>query len=119
MQRLMDEQGLSRRKATAVVNVILKRMIYGLKRGESVEFPFGKLTRARKQFGQWWDHADDWPAHREPYEVKWQFSPEGEEQMRGPLEKGERAYLKAIWQAPAPEKRERRGRKKSAVLIGK
>ncbi|MGA8731604.1 MAG: hypothetical protein WB608_22790, partial [Terracidiphilus sp.] len=97
LEKGLAEQGHSRRCSVEILNAIFEAMIYGLKRGESVEFPFGKLTRARKQFGQWWDHADDWPAHREPYEVKWQFSPEGEEQMRGPLEKGERAYLKAIW----------------------
>ncbi|MGC1424893.1 MAG: HU family DNA-binding protein [Terracidiphilus sp.] len=43
VQRLMDEQDLSRRKATEIVNVILERMIAALKRDHEVEFPLGKL----------------------------------------------------------------------------
>lgn len=92
----------------------MERMIHAVRRGEPVEFPYGKLVRVRKSFGEWWDSNDDWPAHRRPYRVEWELSPEGREQFFGPLEKQERAYLEKIWEAPQPEKRRRRGRKKRA-----
>jgi len=56
---------------------------------------------------EWWDSNDDWPAHRRPYRVEWELSPDGREQFFGPLEKQERAYLEKIWEAP---RREEKGR---------
>lgn len=119
LKKKLKSRGFSRRKSVAVVDLILERMIHGLRRGEEVEFPFGKLVRVRKSFGPWWDAADDWPAHRQPYRVEWELSPAGRERLIGPLGEEERAYLKAIWQAPEPEQREVRGRKKRAVPSGK
>ena len=43
VQKLMDGQHLSRRKATEIVNIVLERMIAALKRDHEVEFPLGKL----------------------------------------------------------------------------
>jgi hypothetical protein len=70
----LEERGVSRRRAVAVVNAILECMIKALRRGEDVKFPFGKLTRVRKRFGASWDDYDDWPAHRQPYTVEWVLS---------------------------------------------
>ncbi len=113
------KEGLSRRKAVAVVDVIVERMTTALHRGEAVEFPFGKLIWVRKSFGRWWDSVDDWPANRQGYTVQWELSPEGQEQLIGPLGKEERAYLEAIWESPRPEQRKGDGRKKRSRLTGK
>jgi hypothetical protein len=78
VKKLQDDCGLSRRKATAVVNVILERMIKALKRGWKVEFPFGYLTRARRYFGDRWDY-DDWPANRNPYIIEYCLDKKGVE----------------------------------------
>ena len=40
----LKERGFSRRHSVLIVDVILDRMIYALKRGWEVEFPFGKLS---------------------------------------------------------------------------
>ena len=119
LEKRLRKQGLSRRRSVKILDAIFGEMSAALARGEQVEFPYGKLTRVRKHFGRWWDAVDDWPANREPYTVEWELSPEGWEQLCGPLEKGERDYLDTVWEAPEPEKRERRGRKKSGRLIGK
>jgi hypothetical protein len=104
----LQKAGFSRRQSVDVITVILDQMITALRRGEAVEFPFGKLVRVRKSFGEWWDSLHDWPANREPYTVECELSPEGREQLNGPLGKEERACLKALWEAPAPEKGKRR-----------
>ena len=109
----LKERGFSRRQSVLVLNIILDRMIYGLNRGWEVEFPFGKLTRIRKSFGQWWDAVDDWPANREPCAVEWELSREGWKQLFGAESAAEEEWRFAFWKAPEPEKRERRGRKKS------
>ena len=82
--KLMD-QGLSRRQSVLVVNVILERMVYALRRGWEVEFPFGKLKRVRRHFGKEWDHIDDWPADRQPYTVAWELDEAGERLLNGTL----------------------------------
>ena len=41
-----------------------------------------------------------------------------QEQLCGPLEEAERAYLEAVWEAPEAEKPELRGRKKSRAKTG-
>ncbi len=119
LEKKLREQGLSRRQSVAVVNVILGRMIHALKRGDEVEFPGGKLQRVERYFGKCWEDMDDTPANRDPYTVEWVLSREGWEQLYGPLEKEERACLEALWVAPEPEKRERRGGKKKTVPAGK
>ena len=93
----MDDCGLSRRQAVLVVNVILERMIKALKRGREVEFPFGKLKRVKRHFGEHWDAIDDHPANREPYTVEHEMN-EAEDQELNPwawLEEGGRRPRKA------------------------
>src|SRR5881392_768788 len=43
----LEEHGLSRRGAVRVLNVMFKEMKEALARGETVEFPWGKLERVR------------------------------------------------------------------------
>jgi hypothetical protein len=50
----------------------------------------------------------------QPWTVEWELSPEGGEQLFGPLEDGERAYREAAWKAP---EREGRGRKEEQTEI--
>lgn len=83
VSKLIEKRGLSRRQATAVVNVILERMIAALKRGWEVEFPFGKLVRVKRHFSQYWDYADDWPANRSPYRVEWELDEASDQQLNG------------------------------------
>jgi hypothetical protein len=118
-RKLIADLGLSRRQSVLVMNVMLEEMIAALKRGCEVEFPFGKLTRVKRHFGQWWDKFDDYPAHRQPWTVEFELSPAGQEQLFGPQEKAERAYLEAAWKPPAREKRERGGKKQRRVRSGK
>lgn len=73
----LQEEGLPRRQAVKVVNVILECMIKALRRGKEVEFPFGKLRRVRRHFSEYWDRVDDWPANREGYTVEWELDMEG------------------------------------------
>jgi hypothetical protein len=75
--------GLSRRTSVLVVNAILERMIYRLRRGQSVKFPFGTLKRARRHFSEWWDAMDDWPANRDGYTVEWELDGEGRRLLEG------------------------------------
>ncbi len=58
----LQDRGLSRRKATRVVNAVLEAMIKALRQGKEVKFPFGKLRRVRKHFGPYWDSIDAGPA---------------------------------------------------------
>ena len=80
----LRERGISRRQAVEVVNAILDAMIMALRRGKDVEFPFGRLSRVKRQFGARWDHDDDWPAHRDRYTVKWIPNWEDLKQLLGP-----------------------------------
>ena len=80
----LGELGISRRQAVEVVNAILDVMIMALGRGRDVEFPFGRLSRVRTQFGARWGNHDDRPAHRDPYTVQWIPSWEGLKQLLGP-----------------------------------
>ena len=66
------------------MNAILDVMIMALGRGRDVEFPFGRLSRVRTQFGARWGNHDDRPAHRDPYSVQWIPSWEGLKQLLGP-----------------------------------
>jgi len=45
----LRERGLSRRDSAKIVRFVFKEMAGALKRGESVEFPFGTLRRVRHQ----------------------------------------------------------------------
>lgn len=67
--KLMRECGLSRRESVLVVNTILDRMVHHLRLGHAVEFPYGKLRRVKRHFGDYWDALDDWPADQHPYKV--------------------------------------------------
>ena len=79
----LQDQGLSRRQSVAVVNVILGRMIHALRRGWEVEFPFGKLTRVKRHFSQWWDAVDDTPANRHLYTVEYELDELGDQELNG------------------------------------
>ena len=107
------KRGMSRRDAVRMINFIFKELKRALARNDEVEFACGTLLRVRKSFGEWWG-SHDWPAHLQGYTVEWELSPAGEELLCGPLDEEERAYLEAIREPAAPEKRERRGRKKRA-----
>ena len=78
--RLMDECDLSRGQSVAVVNAILERMIYRLRRGHAVEFPYGVLKRVKRYFGKQWGLDDDWPANRDPYTIEYQPAKPGAQQ---------------------------------------
>jgi hypothetical protein len=67
--KLQEDQGLSRRDAVEVVNAILEWMVDQLRRGKTVEFPFGELKRVKRYFSKWWAEMDDWPANRSPYMI--------------------------------------------------
>jgi hypothetical protein len=77
VERLKNKRGLSRRKSVVVVNTILDRMIYHLRRGHRVEFPYGTLKRVRRYFGQRWAIDNDWPANRDPYTIEWELNEAG------------------------------------------
>lgn len=53
--QIIAEHGLSRRQAVSVLNFIFTEMKNALRRGREVEFPFGRLTRARRHFSKHWD----------------------------------------------------------------
>jgi hypothetical protein len=102
-----------------VVNAIMDVMIMALRCGKDVEFPFGRLSRVRKQFGARWDHHDDWPAHRDPYTVKWIPSWEGLKQLLGREAAEEEAaayafdptFVKAYWAEQNARRRKRKAGK--------
>ena len=104
---------MSRRDSVRVLNFIFEQMKQALARDEEVEFAGGKLTRVKK-LSRHWELLRDEPMN--PWTVDWELSPEGQEQLFGPLAKEERAYLETVWKAPKPEKRERRGRKKGGPV---
>lgn len=54
----LQEQGLSRRQAVRVINVILDCMISVLRRGEPVEFPFGWLGRLNLRYQKYGEYLD-------------------------------------------------------------
>ena len=68
---LEESEGLSRRKATLVVNAILEAMIARLKRGRKVKLPYGRLEVVRRYFNAYWKRIDDWPADQPGYTVGW------------------------------------------------
>jgi len=74
----LREHGLSKRRAVRILDAIITAMSKELKRGREVEFPFGKLQRVKRHFGQWWDEQDDWPANRQPYTVEHETDLAGE-----------------------------------------
>jgi hypothetical protein len=77
----LQARGLSRRRSVLIVNVILSRMIHGLKRGWEVEFPFGKLKRVKRHFGKVWDAIDDWPANRDPCTIVHELDEAGDREL--------------------------------------
>ena len=79
----LRRHGLSKRQAVRVLDTIITAMAEELKRGREVEFPFGKLVRVRRHFGDWWDAADDWPANRDPYTVEHETDLAGERLLNG------------------------------------
>jgi hypothetical protein len=105
----LGERGTSRRDSVRVLNFIFEQVKQALARDEEVEFAGGKLTRVKK-LSRHWELIGDEPM--KPWTVDWELSPEGQEELLGPLKDEERAYLEAVWKAPAPEKVERRGRKR-------
>lgn len=76
--RKLGERGLSRRQAVHILNAIFAEMKKTLRRGGSVEFPFGKLVRVRRHFSKYWNGVDDWPAHQQPYTVAWELDEAGD-----------------------------------------
>lgn len=79
VKRLREKCGLSRRQATAVVNVILERMIRALKRGWEVEFPYGILVRVRRSVTYRWGEMGG----RFPYRLDWQLDRAGARELSG------------------------------------
>ncbi|MGA8739977.1 MAG: HU family DNA-binding protein [Terracidiphilus sp.] len=77
VSKLINEAGLSRRKATEIVNVILERMIAALKQDCEVEFPYGRLVRVERSVTQRWSEADG----RCPYWVEWQLDRAGAREL--------------------------------------
>jgi hypothetical protein len=53
-----------------IINVILESMIAALRRGDDVEFPFGKLQRVKRHYSEYWDYAGDSQANRDAYTVR-------------------------------------------------
>ena len=68
----LQELGASRRQAGRIINLVFAEMKQALKRGESVEFPFGYLERVRhphrKQRG-WFLHRIT-TTYKKPYTVR-------------------------------------------------
>ena len=79
VQRLMDQQDLSRRQATEIVNIILERMIRALKRGWEVEFPYGILVRVKRSVTYRWGEMGG----RFPYRLDWQLDRAGARELSG------------------------------------
>ena len=77
----LQAQGLSRRQSVLIVNVILERIIRGLKRGCEVEFPLGKLKRVKRHFGRLWDAIDDWPANRDSDTIVHELDEAGDREL--------------------------------------
>lgn len=77
----LQAEGLSRRQAVLVVNVILERMIHALRHGWEVEFPLGKLKRMKRHFSKFWDAIDDWPANRDPYTIVHEMDEAGDREL--------------------------------------
>jgi len=71
VSRLQEREGLSRRRATRVVNAILEGMIARLKHGKKVKLPYGHLERVRRYFNKWLEYIGDCPAGQAPYTVAW------------------------------------------------
>jgi hypothetical protein len=79
----LREHGLSKRRATRILDTIITEMIGALKRGREVEFPFGKLQRVKKHFSRSWDEHDDWPANRQLYTAEHETDLAGERLLSG------------------------------------
>jgi nucleoid DNA-binding protein len=47
------KNGVSKRKAVKIVNLVFREMSLALKRGREVEFPFGWLARVKKVSRRW------------------------------------------------------------------
>jgi hypothetical protein len=79
----LRERGLSRRQAVRILDAVFAEMKKTLRRGGSVEFPFGKLVRVRRHFSKEWDSVDDRPAGRQRYTVAWELNEAGERLLNG------------------------------------
>ncbi|WP_348263935.1 hypothetical protein P8935_05240 [Telmatobacter sp. DSM 110680] len=111
LEKKLVEIGLSRRRSVQVLNLLFKAMNQALARDEAVEFAGGKLTRVKK-LSRHWELLDDEPMN--PWTVEWELTREGWKQLFGAESAAEEEWRFTFWEAPAPEKRERRGRKKAA-----
>jgi hypothetical protein len=65
----LQGQGVSRRRAVRLLNLVFRQMSQALKRGKEVEFPFGKLKRVRYDSARYLDLAEDWSGCRQVYTV--------------------------------------------------
>jgi hypothetical protein len=79
----LRERGVSRRRTVRILNAVFLEMRLALQKGQEVEFPLGKLKRARRHFSKYWDAVDDWPANRDPYTVEWELDGEGWRLLEG------------------------------------
>jgi hypothetical protein len=69
-----------------ILNAVLTEMSGALQRDEEVEFPFGKLQRVKRDFGQRWELIGDWPADRDPYTVEHRLDQAGGRLLAGEKE---------------------------------
>ena len=76
----LKEQGISRRRAVAILDLVFEEMGLALRRGEYVESPFGYLY-AYKRVSQRWKAVGDEPMR--PYFVKLMVDEEGERLFEG------------------------------------
>jgi len=80
----LRERGLSYRRSARILNFVFAEMAKTLKRGGVVPFPFGKLKRVKRQFGKWWDHVGDSPAHVSLYTVVHVLDKASDKLLNGP-----------------------------------
>ena len=88
---------MSRRRSVQVLNFLFEQIKQALAQDEEVEFPFGKLKRVKRHFGEHWDAIDDHPANREPYTVEHEMNEAGDQELNpwAWLEEGGRRPRKA------------------------
>jgi len=79
----LRKHGVSRRWAVRILDVIFREMSRALKRGEEVEFPFGKLKRIRYPASRYSYLIEDWPAGGTGYTVIHLLDGVGERLLNG------------------------------------
>ena len=79
----MGRHGVSRRFALQILDVIFREMSQALKRGEEVEFPFGKLKRVRYDSIRYLHLIEGWPACGEGYTVIHKLDEVGVHRLNG------------------------------------